>query len=33
LRPPRWTSQMVNATAATAAMLSRMAVVIALTYR
>lgn len=33
LRPPRWTSQMLNATEATTTMLSRMAVVIALIYR
>jgi hypothetical protein len=30
LRPPRWTSHMVNATEATTAILSRMAVIIAL---
>jgi hypothetical protein len=33
LRPPRWTSQMVNATEATTTTLSRTAVVIALIYR
>ena len=33
LRPPRWTSQMVNATEATTAIMSRIWVVIALIYR
>jgi hypothetical protein len=33
LRPPRWTSQMLNATEATTATLSRIAVVIAVIYR
>ncbi len=33
LRPPRWTSQRVNATEATTAMMSRIWVVIAVIYR
>jgi len=33
LRPPRWTSHIVNATEASTTMLSRMAVVIAIIYR
>jgi hypothetical protein len=33
LRPPRWTSQRVNATEATTAMMSRMSVVTAVIYR
>jgi hypothetical protein len=33
LRPPRWTSQRVNATEATAARMSRMSVVTAVIYR
>jgi hypothetical protein len=32
LRPPRWTSQRVNATEATTAVMSRMSVVIAVIY-
>jgi hypothetical protein len=32
LRPPRWTSQMVNATEATTAMMSRMSVFTAVIY-
>ncbi|EUA49988.1 hypothetical protein I552_0916 [Mycobacterium xenopi 3993] len=33
LRPPRWTNQMLNATEATTAMLSKTVVVIAILYR
>jgi hypothetical protein len=33
LRPPRWTSQRVNATEATTAIMSRIWVVIAIIYR